>query len=351
MSIFDLGDQVTNTAIIRRSGLLTLEQQARPARQLASMVSTTEDKIKLRRMEVGGAGLAPLKAIGASVPLYSARVRYTESYIELIQIAEKAPIDERLRRQLESQDPDIRMRAGLDIQELGSRMFLRNENRSDKMTMTAILTGQLQIIFEDDPGQGFTMVYDYDPTHFVNASNWNDATNGLPVTDLEAAQVKLGNDAGEYGVHIWLNGETMRNLVYSNEAKVLLTGSERAQFIPQMADINTRLRDPARIQWHVTDAGYRSEDSFARGMSAINKWIPDNVVIMTTSDPYEGEPLVEMFDGRVLVRTGYQSVVLRSGQQSFAKIDESDTYNWHQISTRMPRINRPECILIMDVGP
>ncbi len=351
MSIFDLGAQVANTAIVRRSALTTLEQQARPARQLATMVPTKDDKVKLRRMQVGGAGLAPLKAIGASVPLYTARVRYTESYIELVQIAEKAPIDERLRRQLESTDEEIRMRAGLDIVELGKRMFLRNENRSDKMVMDAILAGQLSIVFEDEPGQGFTVVYDYDPTHFVNASNWNVPSSAVPITDLEAAQELLANSSGGYGIHFWMNGETARNVVWSDQAKAILTGSERAQFIPDYTDINKRLREPSQIQWHVTDAAYLPEDVFTRGISSHTKWIPDNIVIMTTADPFEGENLVEQFDGRVLVRTGFDSVVLRDGQQSFAKIDDADTYNWHQVSTRMPRINRPECIAIMDVGP
>jgi hypothetical protein len=351
MSIYDLGAQARNTAIIRTAALSTLEQQPRPARQLATIVPTRDDKIKLQRMQVGGAGLAPLKAIGASVPLYSARVRFTENYIELVQIAEKAPLDERTRRQLESTDEEIRMRAGLSIQELGQRMFLRNENRSDKMVMTAILTGQLQIVFEDEPGQGFTIVYDYDPTHLVNATNWNNATTGTPITDIEATQVLLGNSAGAYGIHLWMNGETYRNVIWSDEAKVLLTGSERGQRIPTLSDINTRLREPQQVQWHVSDAGYQTEDSFTRGISSINKWIPDDIVIMTTADPFEGENLVEMFDGLVLVRTGFDSVQLRQGQQSFAKIDDSDTYNWHQVSTRMPRINRPECIAIMDVGP
>lgn len=351
MSIFDLGQQARNTAIIRRSAQTVMEQQPRPARQLATMRSTRDDKIKLRRMEIGGAGLAPLKAIGASIPIYTTSVRYTESYIELVQIAEKSPIDERTRRLLESTDEEIRMRAGLDIQEIGQRMFLRNENRSDKMVMDAILTGRLDLAFDDEPGQGISIVYDYEATHFVNASNWNNLTTGTPLADIEAAQELLANDSGGYGINLWMNGETERNVIWSDEAKSLLTGSERAQRIPDRTDINKRLREPERVQWHVTDAGWRAEGEYRRGLTGLTKWIPNNIVIMTTADPFEGEPLVEMFDGLVLVRTGFNTADLRPGQQSFAKMDDSDTYLWHQVSTRMPRINRPECIAIMDVGP
>lgn len=350
--IMDIGAQARNTAIIRAAAQTVLENQPRPARQLATMVPTKDDKIKLRRMTIGGAGLAPLKAIGATSPIFAAKMRYSEEFIELVQIAEHSPIDERVRRNLLSDDPEIADRAGIDLTELARIMFLRNENRSDLMVMTAILTGQLQIVFEDEPSQGFKIVYDYLSTHMVNGSDWTNPTTATPIVDLEATQLLLGNDAGEYGINFWMNAQTAHNLVWSDEAKGLLTGFDgRGQYIPTYSDIGRRLREPDRIQWHVTDSGYRNEGEFLRGRSVLNQWIPNNVVIMTTSDPFEGEPLCEMFDGLVQVRTAFDQLTLRQGQQSFAKIDDSDTWQWHQVSTRIPRINRPECIAVIDVGP
>ncbi len=350
MPIFDIQRQARNTALIRKQGQTILEAGVRPARQLATMRPVTDDKIERRKMTIGGAGVAPLKAIGASSPIFSAKIRYEESWIELVQIAEHAPVAERLLRMLKSTDEEIRLRAGMSVEDLAKLMFLRNENRSDLMVMTAILTGELDIKFEDEADQGLKVVYDYDPDHFVNASDWNNPTTGTPLTDLKAGQLLLANDAGEYGIHFWMNDVTYENVVWSDEAKDLLTGSERGQYIPQRTDMNLRLHDPERVEWHVVGTGWRAEGEMARGMSALTKWIPDDVVIMTTSDPYEGEPIVEMFDGLVAVRESFDTLALRQGQQSWARIDDSDTWQWHQVSTRMPRINLPENIVIMDVG-
>lgn len=348
---FSIWEQARNTARVRRAVLSTLEQQPRPARQLARLVPTTDDKIIMERMDVAAAGIAPLKAIGATPQIYAPKFAIEENAIELVQISEMRPIDERLYRKLQSTDEKLRERAGADILLTARQMALRNENRSDLMVMTAVLTGQLLIAFVDEPDQGMVISYDYDPTHLVNASNWQVLGSSTPIADLRAAQELLANDSGDYGIHFWMNTDTYDNIIWSNEAKVLLTGSERAQNIPQNADINQRLFEGSRVEWHVTDAGWRTEGEYARGRSVINKWIPDNKVLMTTANPFEGEPLVEMFDGMVMVRTGFDSIQLRQGSQTYAKIDDSDTYYWVQTSTRMPRINRPECIAVLDVGP
>lgn len=349
---YNIWDQARNTARIRMSAQTVLETQARPARMLSTMVPTQDDKIVMERMHVAAAGLAPYKAIGATPVIYAPRFKFVENAIELIQISEMYPIDERKYRLLSSPDPRLAERAGLDIQLADRNMAIRNENRSDLMTMTAILTGALTIGFEDELDQGLTISYDYPAGHtLVNATDWNVPSTATPITDIRAVQQLLADDAGDYGIHIWMNTETYQDLIWADQTKSLLTGTERAQFIPENADINKRLLEGARVQWHVTSAGYRAENSYARGRSAITKWIPDNRVIMTTEDPFEGEPLVEMFDGMVLVRTGFDTRTLRQGNQTYAKIDDSDTLYNVNTSTRMPRINRPECIAIMDVGP
>lgn len=350
-TIYNIWDQARNTARIRMSAQTVLEQQPRPARQLSTMRSTTDDKIVMERMHVAAAGLAPYKAIGATPVIYAPRFKFVENAIELIQISEMYPIDERKYRLLASADPKLAERAGLDIQLADRNMAIRNENRSDLMVMTSILTGSLTIGFEDELDQGLTISYDYAGTHFVNATDWNVPSTATPLTDLRATQQLLADDAGDYGIHFWMNSETYEDLIWSDQAKSLLTGSDRAQNIPQRADLGARLLEGERIVWHVTSAGYRAENSYTRGRSGITKWIPDNKVIMTTQDPFEGEPIVEMFDGLVLVRTGFDTRTLRQGNQTYAKIDDSDTLYNVNTSTRMPRINRPECIAIMDVGP
>jgi len=350
-SLFDIYSQAPNTALIRRMAQTVMEQQERPARQLATLTPTRSDKIKLERMEIAAAGLAPMKAIGASPPVYAPRIAYDQTFIEMIQIHEKRPIKERLMRELGSIDPDVVMRAGADILVSGRQMALRNANRSDYMVMTAILTGQLPLVFEDEEDQGMTIIYDYDPAHFVDGSSWANVATGTPVSDMKAVQELLADSSGGYGVHFWMNAETGHDMIWSNETKALLTGFDgRSQFIPNFADITRRMFEPDKIQFHITNSGWRTEGSYLRGRSAHNKWIPDNKVIVTTADPFEGEPIVEMFDGLVYVRSAFDKMDVRLGEQSWARITDDDTYNWNHCSTRIPRINRPECIAILDVA-
>jgi hypothetical protein len=148
-----------------------------------------------------------------------------------------------------------------------------------------------------------------------------------------------------------MNSNPVRGLVESAQAKELLTGTERAQFIPERADIVRRLYEPTRVQFHVSDSGYRDE-TYERGLSAHTKYIPDGKIIATTDDPFEGEPLVEVFDGMVAVPVSeFREPDYRQGAQNWIKLDtDSLTTYYHFASTRIPRINRPENIVVMDVG-
>jgi hypothetical protein len=143
--------------------------------------------------------------------------------------------------------------------------------------------------------------------------------------------------------------EHRRGIFESAQAKELLTGTERAQFIPERTDVVRRLYEPDRVQFHITDSGYRGE-TYARDLSAHTKYIPDGKIIATTDDPYEGENLVEVYDGMVGVPVSeFRKPDFRQGQQSWVKLDtDSLTTYYHNASTRIPMINRPENIIIMD---
>ena len=74
--------------------------------------------------------------------------------------------------------------------------------------------------------------------------------------------------------------------------------------------------------------------------------------LLGSDDPFEGEPLIEVFDGMVAVPVSeFREPDYRQGQQNWIKLDtDSLTTYYHFASTRMPRINRPECIAILDTG-
>lgn len=352
MSIFDLWDQARNTAVINRSVQTVMEQQPRPAAQLAPVIPVTDDKIKLERMEVRAFGKARFKAFGATPPIFVPRIRYTEEEIELIQIAEMSPVDERLLRKLESTDDKIKSRAGADILLRGRALQIRNERQSDWMVLTAFLTGQLPVQFEDEPGQGFVIDYGFDPSHLATVTTpWSDLVDGTPIDDMRAWQNLLADSAGDYGIHFWMNSTTWDYVIYGAQAREILTGTDRGQLIPTVADIKARMYEPERVTFHITDAGYREESAgYGRTRTTHTKWFADNQVLVTTDDPFEGERLAEMFDGLVAVQTDWNKVDLRQGPQSEVQVDRSKTHYWIQTSTRMPRINRPECIVSADVS-
>jgi hypothetical protein len=263
-----------------------------------------------------------------------------------------SPIDERLLRKLESGDPEIRRRAGADAVQRATALAARNELGWDVYTMNAILTGGLTVQFADEEDAGFSIDYGYDTDQFMSvAVPWGTVATSKPLDNIRAAQLHLANTVGDYGVHLWMTSNTERGITESAQAKELLTGSERAQYIPERADIVRRLYEPERVTFHVTDSGYRGE-TYERGLDAHTKFIPDGKVIMTTDDPFEGEPLVEVFDGRTAVPVSeFRKPELRPGQQNWVKLDtDSLTTYYHNASTRIPRINRPDCIVIIDTG-
>lgn len=352
MSTFNIYDQAALQRRVTVALQTRLEQINPVVRQLVSVTSTTEDKIKLERMEVKAFGYAKPKAFGATPPIYVPRFRVTETEIELIPIHEMSPVDERTLRKLKSRDPDIVERAGADIVLRQTALQVRNEVGWDVMTMNAILTGQLLIAFADDPEEGFTIDYGFDPTHFLSVvTPWATLATAKPIDDLMAAQVLLSNAVGEYAIHFWMNSNTMRNFIWSAQAKELLTGFDgRGQFIPNLADVARRMYEPDRVQFHVSDSGYRGE-TYDRGRNAHTLYIPDNYVIATTSDPFEGEALVEVFDGMTGVPVStHQEPDFRQGQQNWILLDEKSLTTFHHMaSTRIPRINRPDCIAILKV--
>lgn len=354
MPLFDIFNQAHFQRLVQVALQTRLEQQNPVVNQMVTTVPTTFDKIRMSRAEIKSFGYAKPKAFGATPPIYVPRLRYTDNEVELIPIHEMSPVDERLLRKLRSTDGDIRERAGADTVMRGTSLQMRNEEGWNVITMSAILNGMLVVQFADESDEGLTLDYNYDPTHFVHVgTGWGDRANSLPIDNLMTVQTLLSNDAGDYATNFWMNTNTMRDLIWSAQAKDLLTGFDgRAQFVPNLNDITRRMFDGDRVNFHVSDSGYRANATYARGRSAHTFYIPDNKIICTTDDPFEGEPLVEVFDGMVGVPVSeFAEPDFRQGAQSWVLLDtKSLTTYYNYASTRIPRINRPECIAILDTS-
>lgn len=348
--IFDIWNRAHYQRLVKVATQTRLEQVNPLVRQLVTVVPTTEDAIRLDRAEVKAVGYAKPKAFGATPPIFVPKVRYTETEVELLPIHEMSPIDERLFRRLKSKDERIRLRAGADAVDRARALAIRNELGWDVLTMNAILTGQLNVLFKDEEDAGFNIDYGYDPRNFIRvAVSWATLASSKPIDEMRAAQLQLANTVGDYGIHFWASSNTWRGVFESTQAKELLTGSERAQYIPERADIVRRLYEPERVQFHSTDSGYRGE-TYERGLDAHTKFLPDGKMIVTTDDPFEGEPLIEVFDGMVAVPVSeFKEPDYRQGSQNWTKLDtDSLTTYYHHSSTRIPRINRPDAIIVID---
>lgn len=354
MELFDIYNQAKFQRLVQVQAQTRIEQQAPVVDQLVTTIPWTDDTVRMERSQMKSFGYAKPKAIGASPNVYVPRIRFEENEVELLQIHEKSPIDERLLRKLRADDPNISQRAGVDIVNRAAALQQRNEQGWRVLVMSAILNGLLVVSFKDESDQGMTIDYNYLSTHFTHVgTSWGTRASSTPIDDMIGVQILLANDTGDYGIHFWMNNNTMQNLVWSAQAKALLTGFDgRAQFIPNLNDITRRMYEPDRVQFHVTDSGYRANETYDRGRSAHTFYIPDNKVIVTTDDPFEGENLIEVFDGRVAVPTSeFAEPSLRQGAQNWVRLNtDSLETEYHYASTRIPRINRPECIVVMDVS-
>lgn len=354
MSVFNIWDQARNTSFIRKSAEGILEREPRPVPQLSTFRTVQDDKISLGTMEIRAFGKGRFKAFGATPPIFVPKVRYTESEIELVQIHEMSPVDERLLRRLRLGDDMQKERAGADILLRARSLAIRGERQSDWMVMTALLTGQLPIAFEDEAEQGFVIDYGMDDSHLATVTTpWSNLADATAIDDMRAWQLLLADDAGEYGIHFWMNSTTYDYVIYGAQAREILTGTDRGQLIATVDDIKARMYEPERVTFHITDAGYLEETAgYEKGRAAHTKWFADDQVLVTTSDPFNGEPICEHFDGMVAVPVSeFAEPQLRQGPQDWVKLDtDALTTYWHDARTRMPRLNLPENVVSADVS-
>ncbi len=143
--------------------------------------------------------------------------------------------------------------------------------------------------------------------------------------------------------------------------KIYLTQTDRNVFLPTAADIETLLwggtGTPTDDQGRgvaptpriiVSDSGYRDEtQGYARGQSAVTKYLLDGEVLLTTDYIYEGEHIADVADGMVALSASFNELRWAQGPQSEIIIDHgSKTHFFRQASARFPRMRRPESFVL-----
>jgi hypothetical protein len=254
-----------------------------------------------------------------------------------------------------SPTPAIQARAGVDLVTNGRVLQLRNERLTEVMRWAMFKGNPLVINY--DSGSA-TITWPYLSSHKPSASiPWTDRVNATPIDDLRSWQKIVADDVGVYASRIHMNTHTFSYLQRSNQARGYLTQTDRNVFLPTVADIETLLwggtGTPTDTQGVnaaptptiiVSDSGYRDETAgYARGMSAVTKYLQDGEVLLTTEYIHEGEHIADVADGMVALSASFNELRFAQGPQSEIIIDHgSKTHFFRQASSRFPRMRRPE---------
>jgi hypothetical protein len=360
LNVFDIFEQAGFTDLVRRRLQTMWETIPAIGDQIAPIKTVYDRTIEREIAEVASFGVAQFRAPDASPALYSPQNRYTQEVVSLLLIDEMQRIDEDLQLKLTSPTPDIRARAGVDLVTSATILQLRNENRTEQMRWLAF-TGQNIVVQYPHTGQQVTITYNYTSGHQPSAAvPWTDRNNSTPIDDMIAWQRIIANDLGFYGSRFHMNTNTWLTLQRSNQARGYLTQTDRNVFLPTAGDIGGLLlgstpsdsqggriaESPAII---VTDAGYRDVTAgYARGGTAMTKYLADGIVLVTAPYVFEGEPIADTADGMVAVRQDWQRLAWLQGMQSEIILDHH-TYFFRQASARFVRLRRPEAFLTATV--
>jgi hypothetical protein len=365
LNVFDVFQQATFTDLVRRRLQTMFETLPAIGSTIAPNFSVYDRTIEREIAEVASFGVAQFRAPDATPAIYSPQIRYTQEVVSLLLVDEMQRIGEDLHLRLTSPTSSVRARAGVDLITAAAILQLRNENRTELMRWQAFM-GQNIVVQYPQTGQQITVQYNYLNGHQPTVSiPWSDRANSTPIDDMIAWQTQIANDLGYYGCKFHMNSVTWKELQRSNQPRGYLTQTDRNVFLPTKKDICSLLLggDPdaqdaaaqgGRVaeapQIIVSDAGYRDTSAgYARGLSAMTKFIPDRTVLVTGPYVFEGEPIADVADGMVAIRQDFNRLAWLQGMQSEILLDHY-THYFRQASARFVRLRRPEAFLTATVN-
>ena len=369
MNVFDVFSQAAITDLVRRNLLTVLETVPAMGDQIAPLVPVYDRTIKREIAEVAAFGLGNFRAPDAIPAIYVPKMAFTQEVSDLLLLDEMTPVKEDLWLRMTSPDASVRARAGVDLVTQGRILQLRAEHLTEVIRWNMFL-GNGQVVNYDNVGgtvkQSATITWPYMSSHKVTASvPWSDRVNSTPIDDLRTMQQVVANDIGVYASRIHMNSITFSRLQRSNQARGYLTQTDRNVFLPTAADIETLLwggtGTPTDSQGvgvaptpHiiVSDAGYRDvTQGYNRGMTALTKYIPNGVVLLTTEYVHEGERIADVADGMVALSVSFNELKWVQGPQSEIVIDHgAKTHFFRQACARFPRLRRPEAFATLTTG-
>jgi len=342
-------DQAVLTNVVNRPLLTDMEREPSLALQIAPFLDVQSRAVKVQVAQTYAFGLGQFKAPDATPPIAPKIAHeWSEQIIELALLEEMERITGEHWLRMQSSDPEIAKTAGTDLVTRLQILQTRNERLTDWMIWQALITGTLQIDY-DNAGTSLVIDYGRPAGHAPTASVlWTDVVNSDPIADLKAWSQVIADDSGTYGLNVHMASETWELIIKNQKVKAYLTGNDRSLLIPTRDDVMALMRDGMNI--NIYDGGYRPEGVVARGRTNHVRYLPTKNVLVTTDYSVDGERIADTPNGQVIVSDSFNNLVARQGPQSEVLIDHmSKNQFYRQASARIPRILHPECILCATV--
>jgi len=312
----------------------------------------TGRKVKLQVRTAYGAGLAPFKADNALTPMLTLSGDLQEQFVELVTIAEKETLNATDLIALNSPDAQVAEGAMRTIVQKAQSLRLRNINRTRWMAWMAVrdeLTiayhGNVSIAIDWDLN-GDEMNDDFSSSHLPTYASggagtaWSDASADI-IEDVYTWSKLIADDLGidESEVAMHVNSATWRYIKKNTGIKGELSTTNPRIITPRREEV-IEILEIADIRIH--------NDHYWDTANAKQKLLPDGYALFTpASYQYNGDPIMEMYDGPVVrVQNGQLVVERNPGMLAETYVfEEQAAQNVRVQTARMPVINHPAAIV------
>jgi Phage major capsid protein E len=352
MPMGDIWDQNVLTEVVRRNieteanRNLPDEDRSYFGARIAPLTPVQARVMRIRVSDVLPYSMGQFKAPDATPPLVKFKPTLREQLIELVLLEEMERFTGTEWQDLNSNDDRVARGAMLSLVDRLSIMQARNDRLTEWMRWQAF-KNHLIISYPD--GGSISIDYGIPPNHFPTAATpWTNTVTADPVEDLYTWSAIGADEAGAYYSIVHLNNQTWRLIVRNENIRDYLSALGRSIMLPTRADLQQLMRE-GTSNFEIIDAGYLSDNATTR---QLNKFLPDNRVLLTTTYTLNGTRIADVPDGQVLVRGGDNSPPdIAQGMQSEIMTNPfSKNVFRRQASARIVRIRVPEAFLYATVG-
>lgn len=329
----------------------------------APFYPTMQRKIKVMVREFDPAGLAQFKADNANTPIVRGGGEIEERYMELVEISEKHVLNATDLIALESPDPSVAEGAARDIVKLGAQLRQRNIQRTKWMAYMAARDA-LTISYPDGTAVSLDFDFNGDNTNSDFSSShlptyadigdgyaWNhqDSSDNYDADIIEAMYTwtkliedDLGAESGECILHC--NKATWRYIKKNEGLKAELSAQNPRIITPRMNEV-VEILEIAEIK--IVNDFYKTEDD----STTKNRYIPDGYILLTGPYTVNGVPIMEMYDGPVVMAQNGQLVVNRNPGMvaDIYYFEEQKAQNLRVSTARLPVVNYPAAFVYAQV--